>query len=90
MGLNKLDVVAGHAGERAESPGAVLASPGAGRGAASRTPREPEPGAALHSRQRCQAAGEAEKHRLTAPTRLSVQTHRFPLEVGSPCLSLTT
>ena len=56
--LNKLNVVAGHPGEGAESTGAVLALPGAGRGSAGGTAGHREPGAALHARRKPGAAGE--------------------------------
>lgn len=88
--LNKLDIAAGHPGERAESPGAVLAPPGTRKGPAGGTPERPEPAAALHSRRRCGAAGEAQRPCLMAsPTHLP-RLHRLLLEVGSPFLSPAT
>lgn len=81
--LNKLNVVAGHPGEGAESAGAVLALPGAGRGSAGGTAGRREPGAALHAPRRPWAAGEPR-----GPSSLP-QTYRFLLEAGSPFLQPT-
>lgn len=68
----------------AESPGAVLAPPGTGRGVASRTLVGPEPGAPRHSRQGCQAAGEAQKHHLTSLAQLSAQNVQVSLGSVKP------
>ena len=56
--LKKLNIVAGHPGEGAESAGAVLALPGAGRGSAGRRAGCCKPGAALQARRNPGAAGE--------------------------------
>ena len=56
--LNKLNIVAGHPGEGAESAGAVLALPGAGRGSAGGRAGHHKPGAALHARRNPGTAGE--------------------------------